>query len=228
MSFTQDECRSFLADPPGWLDSVAISVSNLISTPSVKGKPDKLTFRPSAGSGFRSAGSKETPIPVYMLSKAKEDEVSFDAYIAEYVQGKTTPTMLGGDASLCFTANMNGCTFGIGTQATPADSLLVSHGNAAGSKGLSGLAGVVKPSTILEIQNSVQHTWAREVHGTGQVFEPEHYRTGGRQSITFGWREQGKKWKFFFQSYEKVSGSKWLVHGVNPVGTNQILDHSTQ
>ncbi len=228
MSFTQDECRSFLADPLLWLDSVAISISNVISTPSIKGKPDKLTFRPSAGNGFRSAGTKETPIPVYMLSKAKDGEASFDAYIAEYVQGKTTPTTLGREADLCFTANMNGCTFGLGTQATAADALLVSHGNAAGSQGVKGLAGVVDPSTIVEIQNSLQLTWARETHGSGQVFEPEHYRKGGRQSITFGWRKPGKKWKFYFQSYEKPAGNKWLVYGVNPVGTNQILDHSSQ
>ncbi|MEM1436497.1 MAG: hypothetical protein AAGG11_20775 [Pseudomonadota bacterium] len=228
MSFTASECKSFLDNPTQWLDSVAISVSNLISTPTIKGKPDKLTFRASAGNGFRAAGTKETPIPVYMLTKAKEGEASFDAYIAEYHQGATTPTLLGHEADLCFTANMNGCTFGIGSQAKPADTLLVSHGNAAGSDGLKGLSGVVKPEAISSIQNSLQHTWARELHAEGQVFEPEHYRTNGRQSITFGWREPGKKWKFYFQSYEKKAGNKWLVYGVSPVSTNQIQDHSTQ
>jgi hypothetical protein len=67
-------------------------------------------------------------VPNYLLRKAgPRDSIYFDAYIIEYKPANTPLSILGTEATLAFTANMNGCTFGIGAQSTAANGVVVTH-----------------------------------------------------------------------------------------------------
>jgi hypothetical protein len=119
-------------------------------------------------------------------------------------------TVLGNKATMCFTANMNGCTLGIGSQATSADPVVVTHSNSRGH-------GSQAANT------ADQALKAGAVVGTGgELFQPEDYRPHGqRQSITFGARSQGAKWQFYFLSYTRKSGII-KSYGAKPVSTTKV------
>jgi len=178
--------------------------------------------------GVTAVDSGGAPIAIWQVVKAQPGEAYFRSYIADYEQGKTTYTTLGANrhAEFCFTANMNGCTFGLGMQA-PDGTLIVSHGNAANTGTTRNFDSSLmsNPATqIPALQTAIQYTRAKEGHGIGgQVFEPSHYRIGQRQSVTFGYRPRAGtgQWQFYYISYTRASGV-YTSYGVNPMPTNII------
>lgn len=165
-------------------------------------------------------------VPLYQVVRAPVGEAYFRSYIADYHQGQTTFTTLGTNqhARFCFTANMNGCTFGRGTQADPNAPLVVSHGNAANAGPIVNLQPQLQPATKSMLQIQIQYARARDGHGVGgRVYEPEHYRIGNRMSVTFGHRTPGTVWVFHTIHYERVAGGTYVSYGVGPMITNAIL-----
>ena len=170
-------------------------------------------------------------IPVWQVSKAPKGEAYFRSYIADYEQGATTFTMLGANehAEFCFTANMNGCTFGLGIQAGDG-TLIVSHGNAANTglrqnydSSAIGPVGLLSPGKTA-MQNALQLSRALAGHGPGgRVFEPEHYRFTNRLSVTFGYRPRvgPGNWTFYFINYTRA-GLQVVSYGVQPMPTNSL------
>lgn len=165
-----------------------------------------------------------TVIPLYKIVRSNPGEAYFRSYIADYQQGATTFTTLGSNphSQFCFTANMNGCTFGIG-QPQPDGKLVVSHGNAANATGITNIPTYLKPETKTALQVATQYTRAKEGHvGGGRVFEPSHYRIGARQSVTFGYRPVGAPWQFHYISYIRGNGGAYTSYGVGPIMTNHL------
>lgn len=215
MAFSSSDRDRLLADPKAFMDRIVCAVAQECSKPTLFGKPDKLTFAEDPMvRGYRQVWLGDDIgmdwVPAYMLRKKRgTDTVWFYAYLVEYGDNKTPLTVLGQAATLCFTANMNGCTFGIGSQSTATSSLVVTHSNSRGHGSQEGNV-------------SDQRLKAGFVVGTGgRLFEPEHYRSHGKQSITFGYRKPGKKWKFCFLSYRRSRGIV-TSYGVQDILTNRV------
>lgn len=214
--FTAEERDRLLDSPLEFMDGIACQVQQGCYTPTTKGKPDKLTFdlMPDFMTAYKWIPFGDDIImrrvPYYSLRKATgNDAVWFEAYLVEFAPGLSPTTTLGSKANLCFTANMNGCTFGIGSQAKPGDSVLVTHSN---SRGMGSQ----------EANTADQRTKASAIVGVGgRLFEPEHYRIGTKQSITFGYRMPGKLWKFGSLSY-KMDGNRVMTYGAKKVTTNTV------
>jgi len=213
--FTVADRDRLLADPIAFLDNAAISVAGSVYKPDHFGKPDRLTLVPDEhtpaykliqiGSDFGMRA-----IPHYLLKKAgPRDAMYFDAYIIEYVATKTPISILGTEATLAFTANMNGCTLGIGSQATASDCLVVTHSNSQGH-------GSQAANTADQAKK------ATAVVGEGALlFEPTTYRTNDKMSITFGVRSRNEKWSFHYLSYRRAN-QRITSYGVQTIGTNQF------
>ena len=115
--------------------------------------------------------------------------------------------------------------FGLGMQARDG-TLIVSHGNAANT----GVDHNFDPALMGQrataaLQIAIQYNRAKAGHGVGgQVFEPEHYRFGGRNSVTFGYRQRGTgAWSWYFVSYTRAQGI-YTSFGVQPMVTNAITN----
>ena len=168
-------------------------------------------------------------ITIWQVTKARDaGDAYFRSYIADYEQGTTRFTTLGVNqhAEFCFTVNMNGCTFGLGMQAGDG-TRIVSHGNAANTGAHNNIEDPYAASrqSITAIQSSIQYSQAKAQFGpTGQVFEPSHYRQGGRQSVTFGYRPRGTgAWGFYFIGYNRGNGGVYTSYGVLPMPTNACV-----
>jgi hypothetical protein len=216
MSFNAAERDRLLADPVAFMDSIACMVSQSCSKPDRFGQPDRLTFVSQPGQAYKVVGVGRDDlglqrVPYYMLKKAgPRDAIWFNAYLIEYEDGKTPLTVLGDKATMCFTANMNGCTLGIGSQATPADALVVTHSNSRGH-------GSQAANTADQALKA-----GAAVGAGGELFQPENYRPHGqRQSITFGARSRGAKWQFYFLSYARKAGII-KTYGAKPVTTTTV------
>ena len=222
IQFTRSIRKIFEDDPVGFLDNIGLMISQTIADhEAADDRPVRLTFKAMNNPAVRDRTGNREKIQCYMLTKAKPGETGFDAYIAKYKQGSTTPTTLGTAARLCFTANMNGCTFGIGNQQADG-TLLVTHGNAAGHPTSRGFREKSSAAAATALQTAIQYTEAKDALGVGsRVFEPEHYRIDGKQSVTFGVLNNRNKWRFYSMSYKRENGTA-INFGVNPVGTNVI------
>jgi hypothetical protein len=216
MAFTAADRDRLVLSPRAFLDRAALMVAASCSTPTLYGKPDVLTLEQDEGTtAYRQfligddVGMDR--VPFYILRKAKgTDTVTFSAYLVEYEDGKTPITVLGTAATMCFTANMNGCTFGIGSQANANSGLVVTHSNSRGHGSQ-------------DANTADQRFRAGNVVGPdGRLFEPEHYRTNNKQSITFGYRSPGQLWRFCFLSYQRHTGQRITTYGVQDVVTNQV------
>ncbi len=216
MPFTEQDRDALVNTPLLFLDGVALQVSNSCYRPLSAGRPDRLTLDEyPAMTAYRlrivNGDVHMNQIRCFMLRQAEGgDAVTFEAYLAEYQSGRTPLTVLGTRAQLCFTANMNGCTFGIGHQATPESGLVVTHSNSRG--GGSQEANIAR-----------QRRLASLVVGPGGVlFEPEHYRTNEKNSITFGYRSPGQRWRFASLAYRVWPGNRITSYGVRNIVTNQV------
>lgn len=125
------------------------------------------------------------------------------SFICNYAQGAVHQETLSVLGDFCFTAAMNGCTFGIGP--TVGGQVTVAHANTGGQSGpqrvqLSGVFG--------------------GLGGGLKVLEPSAYRRVKPNSrltaTTFGVRT-GMNWKFYFQSYESTGNGTYCSYGVMPV-----------
>jgi hypothetical protein len=232
MPFTITDRDRLIKDPRGFMDGIACMVSGSCYKPEFKGHPDLLTFEDvTFGRAYRDVaigrdyGSVE--IPYLVLRKATSDDtVVFPAYLIEYEDGKTPTTVLGSAASLAFTANMNGCTLGIGSQSAPNGSLIVTHSNARGQPSQAANTAMQRQAANTEMQ---RRQASAVVGRKGKLFEPEHYRSEDKQAIAFGYRNGKGMWEFAYVSWRRVAKGNTdnqvpivKSYGVKDIATNSV------
>jgi|GEM_PF-2933200 len=124
------------------------------------------------------------------------------AFICNYVPGTVQQETIGALGDYCFTAAMNGCTFGIGPAV--GGQRTVAHANHGGNS----------------VQQRVQLTGVLGPLTGLKVLEPSAYRRVKPNSrltaTTFGIRT-GMNWNFYFQSYESIGNAVYCSYGVMPV-----------
>ncbi len=144
-------------------------------------------------------------------------------FFVPYAQNKLCGTILGNQAQWVFTATMDGCSFGIGSQ--PGDgTVMVVHANASRSAGGGGGRDqqVRMQARLLESTFSVRQDALSGVIGpSSYMVEPggqDSVGTNRLRSTTFGRRVHGR-WQFYTLRY-RVSGGAMAPHydheGVHP------------
>jgi hypothetical protein len=168
-----------------------------------------LTLKPLGGSYSKIAyhSRYEHRVPIYQLVNGRDSNRNeqISAYWCPYDDNKTFGVMLGNAAQYMFTAEMSGCSLGLGSPCQDG-SILVYHANAKSAVGS---------------QSSAQMTELAKVGATQKVLSPDEYRSTefGQDAIQitpFGVREKGK-WKLYYQMYKYTSGSRISLMGVKPV-----------
>lgn len=216
-SFSAQDRDELIADPRAFMASIGCEVGSSCYNQSIAGQPDLLTFAfdetgtPSYRLDTRNGtDAVMVRLPFFQLRKAQGNEVSFSAYLVTYAVGATPQTVLGTAARLAFTANMNGCTFGIGNQANANGALTVTHSNSAGHD-----------ST--DANSQAQRLQAQALVGQGgTLLEPGTYRTDAKQAVTFGYRSPGQLWRFAYLSYRRSEG-RIITLGVMDVGVQRLM-----
>jgi hypothetical protein len=129
---------------------------------------------------------------------------SLPAFVCNYAGMAVHSSDLSTAGDFCFTPNMNGCTFAIGTP-QPNGTVQVSHANSQSS-----------------VTQRAQISGAHGGLGGLKLMEPAHYRSmgpGNHQATTFGIRS-GMRWRFYFQSYTYLGfangGMSYRLNGVFP------------
>ncbi len=215
--------NDFKANPFGFL------ANNLLLGPILPAlqhnKSEHLALEDESPNG-RTATVGGHPAGLYRVVKAGASAAYFRAYIADYEEGSTTFTTLGTNmnALFCFTVNMNGCTFGMGSQAMANGTLVVSHGNAKNAgphKNIPSILGDDGPLTAA-MQISKQYQRAKDGHVTGRVFAPEHYRADAQNSTTFLYRSQNELWRLFCMVYTLPGFGRYVSPGVQRAPTRAI------
>ncbi len=215
-AFSDQDRDDLVADPRTFMASIACEVNHTCFSQSIAGQPDDLTFQflEDGPISYRQSWTRndvdfKTRVPVFRLNKAQGGDVSFKAYIITYITGSTPSTTLGTDAPLAFTANMNGCTLGIGSQANARSAVTVTHSNSAGHGSDDANA-------------NDQHQQALGVVGVGgALLEPSVYRTHNKQAVTFGYRSRGQMWRFAYLSYHRQWGII-TTYGVKDVEVQRL------
>jgi hypothetical protein len=150
---------------------------------------------------------------IYSVMPAKEGDV-FPAYICPYADNETHTKMLGGDADVMFTGDMDGCTFGVGIPNRDGG-VLVGHANAQKDAELD-----LDDPTAAQRQ-SQKDSLAKK--GIGRLVDPDDYRLPevvvpnpnkrGKwlrrefKAITIGLRINAN-WEFYYQ-HQLVDGYDW-------------------
>lgn len=139
-------------------------------------------------------------------------EAIFNGYWLPYDQNHTFTCMLGADADYMFTATMNGCSFGIGSQ--PGDgSCLVGHAN-KGTYGAQAEAQYGLPTARRLQAASQTNMLISKIPALDRVINGADYQDDGAgamtlQSTTFGVR-RNNTWHFSTQKYRKVDAATFI------------------
>lgn len=216
MPFTITDRDNLLNDPKGFLGNAFVMVPESCYKPDLKGHPDLLTLEELPDTQAYKEVDLGTDFGVeriraFNLKKADQHStVVFPAYIVEYEKGGTPTTVLGTVGSLAFTATMNGCTFGIGTQRSPSSSVVVTHSNSSGF-------GSNRTGQYDDQRSNVSSA----LGGTGALLDPVDYRNGSTNATTFGYRETGTLWKFAYIAWRPIGGGRFKTYGVRDIDTTQ-------
>ena len=193
--------QAFLAGPRAFFDNnlvlpFAQGMVAGLNTMSVVLSPNKTCKRLGA------AIPVNTVIPAPGAAAAAD---TFQAYWCPYAQNQTLTCQLGNAALFMITDVMDGCSFGVGTQAGGA--CMVSHSNAGGAGAAVDNAGF-GVDQARRAQAAVQADKIKDVlhEYTPAVIAPASYMAdadGARvlKSTTFGIHAVGGAWSFYTQKY---------------------------
>lgn len=216
------DAKDFRTDPYGFMQQNVVIVNlNSSDVKSFSYDPStKSVVRP--GSDFLIEATVR-PIPnatvtgcageAFSLRKADSsvpDDEKRKIYFVPYAQNSLCGTILSRKAQWVFTATMDGCSFGVGSQ--PGDgTAMVVHANA----GTSGGSGGGREQQVKMQTRLLESTFGMQGHTLGSVVDPSSYMVdaGGTpttgadriRSTTFGHRVHGI-WVFYTLRY-RVSGS---------------------
>jgi hypothetical protein len=159
-----------------------ITIKEMANSPRIVNSPGGKVFYLTADTSGCSHAEK---VPIFWVG---------------YQQNEVTPGMLTNNSRLMFTANMDGCSLGVGSQAGDGG-CLVMHANKA--KGTGG-----GPA-----QTMAQHTQLQSGYGDTEFFEvqPATYMdrmgaTGKFKATNFGMNRDGW-WFFYTHSWMQISAS---------------------
>jgi hypothetical protein len=176
----------------------------------IKAQPTRPRNRKGFGLLAAKLGGSEQSVKAtrcFVVTPAdalKEDD-AFAAYICPYTPGQTMTKTVGAGADIMFTAEMTGCTFGVGS-AAPDGTRLVCHSNDMASGNLGGAA--------LQQSSQLQKTNAAVPGAT--AFQPDDYRKVTpdyeTRATIVGIRLKGA-WEFWAQvfDYDYTSPSNMQV-----------------
>jgi hypothetical protein len=140
----------------------------------------------------------------YVNYAQADDPEAFPAYICPYQPDQSLQTVLGQDATLMFTAQMSGCSFGVGIPTQ--NSVLVMHSN-------DGLTGENTPGDTTAKRNAQQTSQFNSLTGANanrKMLQPDSYRIGGGdlRATIIGVRK-GHKWDFWYQNHDVQGQSSY-------------------
>ncbi|WP_426169332.1 hypothetical protein [Sandarakinorhabdus sp. DWP1-3-1] len=147
-----------------------------------------------------------------MRRRAATDTNGLNVYFCPYSNNSTKPLMLGNGALWMFTATMDGCTFGVGSQGPGSNgNVRVCHANNASQ---------ARPDIVFggdtgrAAQGRMQAMFARSHVGPdGMLIEPASYMGDdfGQKATTFGTHAHGAAWGFRALTYRQAGNV--FTHG---------------
>ncbi len=155
---------------------------------------------------------------VYMLRlQTPADARALPAYFCPYSPGRVEVTTLGNGALWAFTADMDGCTFGVGHQGPHAGGhVTVLHANMMHMQGSTLTPGGGAPVTGIPAQRRLQKMLAvSHIGPNGELIEPEDYLgapDARMHATTFGHHANGGPWTFQSLTYRNTGGGQF-IHG---------------
>ncbi len=199
--------RDFMADPLGFMDdNIIVPHHAAIGSDQASGRIHQMVLTLGGAQG-KQAGRD---LPVYILTKwtnVAPDDQGFFAYWCPYSQNDTLSCNLGNGARFMFTATMDGCSFGIGSQVS--GSCRVAHANEGRHGGNLNSAGLSE-TDAREQQRLTQRNSLWAVLGDSQIdiIQPRNYMLDidgafALKSTTVGIHQLGKPWSFYTQRYWK-------------------------
>lgn len=219
----------FKADPIDFLEKNIVMQE--VGGTAVKGSTGTFTLKEvTSKSGVLF--DKTSTCKVYQMVQGTGSD-TFTAYWCPYEDEKAMSVTLSDKADLMFTANMTGCSFGVGIKGSDG-SVRVAHANVQESSQLQQigeamysafdpkLKGPSKEMAFLEAkkycikegQQGVLLSGPTGVDGkVTSSINPGMYR--GLSATTFGVRDGTNGWKFYFHTYER-NGSNLRLFGVFP------------
>jgi len=154
-------------------------------------------------------------LDVWILRKRSDNDPGkegFFVYWCPYNQNETLSCTLGNGARYMFTATMDGCSFGVGSQATGV--CRVAHSNearfGANKEATFGLGGA------RQFQRDEQQNRLTSILGSNaSIINPLHYMPDHDnelilKSTTFGLHTLGQNWSFYTQRYWKNGNTYFL------------------
>ncbi len=182
----------------------------------------KLTVLPPRGEVGHWGSGLSCGVRMLEMANSSTDPGAFPSWICDYANDAVNYRTLSNARSFCFTATMNGCTFGIGSQ-VGGGVVTVSHSNALTAGG-GDLTKQVNEQMVLASMVSPQGA---------SLFEPKAYGFAGGQSIyvrngtpgqldttTFGVCVNNF-WTFYYQQYIRC-GSQYLLKTFKAIDTNSL------
>lgn len=163
-------------------------------------------------------------IPCYLLLPAT-DEAAVDAYWCQYSEDKTYSVVVGSAANLMFTADMNGCSLGVGSRTTNGERL-VTHANCQTiGELITGFADIPGAASQLAVTRMMQQFFQQlslqQAQGSDPglaTVDPPLYRHDSSvpdqrlSSTTFGIRDAATNtWAFYVQKRGDTGTHELLV-----------------
>lgn len=177
---------------------------------------DYLKITPKSGaSGEARLGELRTDVPVVQVERANAgDPGAFLTWIVDYAHNDIRYTTISPARPFCFTATMNGCTFGIGSPG-PNGVLTVSHANATAVGNAGGLGQQIERQNRMGVRSD-----------GARNFDPTNYEVGiyadtmGLNTTLVGIYDDGA-WSFYYQTYA-CSGTQYVVRTFRKVDVNRL------
>jgi hypothetical protein len=123
----------------------------------------------------------------YDVRFAKPNESYFSAFICPYSHGNTHSVTLTDQGDFMFTANMDGCSFGVGIQVN--GQVLVAHANEQ-----------AQPTNALNTTQQLVNL--QNLSADNLTLVPGTYRTNQSQQATTVGIRKNNLWRFWYQQYE--------------------------
>jgi hypothetical protein len=173
----------------------------------------KITKKTGA-TGEARRGQTSIAVDVMQVERANPgDADAFLTWVLDYASNDIKYVTLSSARTFCFTATMNGCTFGIGS-ASPNGVLTVSHANAIGASATNGTRGQIQRQNQMGVRSD------------GAVnFDPSQYETGvvsgmGLNTTVVGIYDTAE-WSFYCQTYANA-GLKYTVRTFHKIDVNNL------
>ncbi|MET0307540.1 MAG: hypothetical protein ABW023_02435 [Sphingomonas sp.] len=202
----------FVANPEAFMADNIVQVT----TPNPDDVPtDRPVWVTVQDTGLKIMNKPGTVFELYITKTVHSAaKPALRAYFCPYENDKSFFIMLGNDADYMFTPKMDGCSFGIGSQANGA--CRVGHVNFVNLQ-------TEWKSEGEDVARDRMYQAQRQFLGNRlgvdatRVIDPSEYRGAGltQAATTFGVRGAGQVWSFKTLRYGKPGSKTYLHHGVH-------------